>query len=350
MTGRDVFPMVTGPVLPYLAEAAVLFGADIAEEGRRLILVNPVGGLGNQLFGYAFTRAVQERMGNHTAYFNRKLYRRPYIKTNTAIPEFFPDYYKLLPDKTVVLNDRVSLILSLIYRRLLWLFFSEQSTGLTREEFFTRTKWGYIYSRDEECPCDDVSQLPLKAKLNYIEGYFQWPRLFLPLRDKLRVELSLKEPLSESAQSILREIKSCESVCLHVRRGDYLNYDFYDICHYPYYKKAMDYIAGKVENPVFYIFSNDIDWVEKNYEIPYPHKFVKENHAAPFELELMRGCKHFVISNSTFSWWAQFLSENEAAVVVAPRPWFGDGRKCSLYLPYWHTIDPLAEAEAEVVV
>lgn len=198
------------------------------------------------------------------------------------------------------------------------------------------------------CPCDNIAQLPLTQKFNYIEGHFQWPSLFLPLRDKLREEISLKEPLSESAQFVLKEIKNCESVCLHIRRGDYLNVDFLKVCNYDYYRRGMDYIAEKVENPYFYVFSDDINWVEDNYTIPYPHRLVKEKHAAPFELELMRNCKHFVISNSSFSWWAQFLTENESAVVVAPRPWFADKRECSLYLPHWHVIDSIGGMEPNV--
>ena len=299
-----------------------------------MILANPYGGIGNQLFGYAFIRAIQEETGERVVYCSRKLFEGGYIKAQISVPEYIFDYYKLLPGRVVALNGRIPLFLFLALRKWLGRF--------SQEEFFKHVKRGFIYSFDEKCPCDDISKLPLAAKLNYIEGYFQWPSLFLPLRDKLREEISLKEPLNESAQFILQEIKGCESVCLHVRRGDYLEYDFYDICHYQYYRKAMEYVDEKVTNPFFYIFSNDIDWVEKNYEIPYPHRFVKENHKAPFELELMRNCKHFIISNSSFSWWAQFLAENESAVVVVPCSWFGDRRQCSVYLPHWYTIDPFA--------
>ncbi|MBD5133143.1 MAG: alpha-1,2-fucosyltransferase [Clostridiales bacterium] len=313
-----------------------------------MILTDLHNGLGNQLFRYAFTRAIQEEAGGCTVYFSRELCERSCRDAGMVMPEFLFDYYNLLPGRTVVLDGKIPLLLALIYRKCFRLLFPREPNGLTREQFAKRVKAGYISSFDEECLCDDVSQLPVTSKLNYIDGYFQWPDAFLHLRDKLRAETSLKVPLSESEQPLLQEIKSCESVCLHVRRGDYLEDEyasFLDICHYQYYKEAMEYIAEKVENPLFYVFSNDIDWVEKNYEIPYPHKFVKGNHIAPFELELMRNCKHFIIANSTFSWWAQFLAENESAVVVAPRPWFGDGRQCSLYLPHWHTIDPLAGGE-----
>lgn len=302
------------------------------------------GRVGNQLFNYAFIRAIQERVGKKRVYFSRRLFERRAKSWDSAESLF--DYYDLPRDRVAVLDGRLVAFFVLAYRKCMRLFF-KQDTGLTREQFFKRVKAGYIVSSDEVCPFDDISQLPLVAGFNHIEGYFQWPSLFLSLRDELRSEITLKKPLSESAQSILREIKSRESVCLHVRRGDYLAYDFYDICGYPYYRKAMEYVAGKVEDPFFYVFSDDIDWVEANYEIPYPHRLVKEHQAGPFDLELMRNCKHFIIPNSTFGWWAQFLTENEAAVVVAPRPWFGDLRPCSVYLPHWHIIDPFAAARAE---
>lgn len=304
-----------------------------------MIFANPYGGIGNQLFCYAFIRAIQEEANEKYVFFSRKRFEWAYIRKRRAVPEYIFDYYTLLPEKMIVLNGNISKILSLAYCVCSRFLFSKKKSGLTKNEFIKRVKMGYICSQDEKSLCDNISELPLYARLKYIEGYFQWPNIFLNFRQELKKEITLKTSLEERDIEILEKIQSSEAVCLHIRRGDYLSVSWANVCNYQYYKTAMDYIAGKVDNPIFFVFSDDISWVEENYIIPYDHVFVKEHHAAPFELELMRNCKHFIMSNSTFSWWAQFLTENEAAIVVAPKPWYADGRECSLYLSHWHTID-----------
>ena len=304
-----------------------------------MIFANPYGGIGNQLFCYAFIRAIQEETKERYILFSKKRFEWNYTRNHMAVPEYIFDYYTLLPEKMIVLKGNISKILSMAYCVCCRLFFSKKKSGLTKNEFIERVKMGYICSQDEKSLCDNVSELPLHTRFKYIEGYFQWPNIFLDLRQKLKREISLKTPLEEGDMKILEKIQLSEAVCLHIRRGDYLAVSWANVCNYQYYRAAMDYIAGIVDNPTFFVFSDDVDWVEKNYIIPYDHIFVKERHAAPFELELMRNCKHFIMSNSTFSWWAQFLAESEEAIVIAPKPWYADGRECSLYLPHWYTID-----------
>lgn len=93
------------------------------------------------------------------------------------------------------------------------------------------------------------------------------------------------------------------------------------VCTEYYYQKGMDYIASNTENPVFYIFSNthsDLEWIKNNYQFDYPVKYVDLNNPDYEEIRLMYNCKHFVISNSTFSWWGSYLSSSPNKIVVAP--------------------------------
>lgn len=311
-----------------------------------MILSFPYGGLGNQLFGYAFARAIQEKTGEKI-YLSPKWfhwYYKKYKKSNSC-PNFIADCYLIKNENIIVTN---SFFISAIFggyhfitRFFFKYTFHQNIEKLEQEQFLNHVKQGIIIARNEKALCHNINELDLcfNQSIKYIEGLFQWGDVIAPIREILRTELSLKEQLDENTKKLLTQIIKCNSVCLHIRRGDYLQYSIYDVCNYKYYKSGMEYVLSKVENPIFFIFSDDIEWVEKNYEIPYIHYFVKGNRVANFELELMRNCKHFIISNSSFSWWAQFLTKNDEAVVVAPKPWYADERECSLYLPHWYAID-----------
>ena len=137
---------------------------------------------------------------------------------------------------------------------------------------------------------------------------------------------------------MIQQIENSNSVCVHIRRGDYIGSSF-DICTEAYYQKGMDIIASKVENPTFYIFSNsseDLQWIKENYHFSYDLVYVDLNNCDYEELRLMYTCKHFIISNSTFSWWGAYLSTNEEKVVIAPSKWNQDYKVVEdLYLDHW---------------
>ena len=90
------------------------------------------------------------------------------------------------------------------------------------------------------------------------------------------------------------------------------------------YKNAVKYIKGTVDNPTFFIFSNthdDIEWIKENYKFDMEPIYVDLSNPDYEEIRLMMSCKHFIISNSTFSWWASLLSKNEGKLIVAPKTW-----------------------------
>ncbi len=156
-------------------------------------------------------------------------------------------------------------------------------------------------------------------------GYFQCEKYFEKYRKEILEHFKLKTPLDEKNEKMLEEIKSVNAVSLHIRRGDYLTfYEVYSKCTTDYYTKAMEYIAKRVDNPHFFIFSDDISWVKKYLKMDYPFTVVDINTSenAVFDLELMKNCKHNIIANSTFSWWGAWLNENPHKIVIAPKQWF----------------------------
>jgi len=151
----------------------------------------------------------------------------------------------------------------------------------------------------------------------------------LEIIEKMKKEIyhDFKFPTIEDEENlkIKLKIENTNSVSIHVRRGDYLNsIEFKDICTINYYGNAIKYIENKVKNPVFFIFSNDIEWCKKNLKIVGDSYYItwnnkKENNFR--DMQLMSLCKNNIIANSSFSWWAALLNTNENKIVIAPKKW-----------------------------
>lgn len=177
----------------------------------------------------------------------------------------------------------------------------------------------------------------------YYEGYFQNEKYFKHLRAALLKSFSLKAPLSQfdqKTQSVLDEIIKTNSVSIHIRRGDYVSLDHvsktHGTCSLEYYKRAIEYIAEKVEKPHFFLFSDDIDWVVGNLELKYPYTVVDFNQDKPYlDLELMKNCKHNITANSSFSWWGAWLNENPQKIVISPKRWILQKKKCDIAPKEW---------------
>jgi hypothetical protein len=113
------------------------------------------------------------------------------------------------------------------------------------------------------------------------------------------------------------------------------------ICTEDYFYKGINVIKGKITNPIFFIFSDDIDWVKNNMEFKNTKIYFEYGKDPVWEkLRLMYSCKHFIISNSTFSWWAQYLARNIDKIVVAPNRWRNYRRIADVYEPHWILIEP----------
>jgi len=181
----------------------------------------------------------------------------------------------------------------------------------------------------------------------YLDGYWVNERYFSNIEGIIRKELSLKEPPSDYYKEMMDKMNTCESVTVHIRRGDYISESktkkVHDICNIKYYEKAISLLVEKVYSPSFFIFSDDISWAKENLKINYPTTFVGPPNPIDYqELMTMSHSKHFIIANSTFSWWAAWLSNNKDKIVISPSKWLRkenhDAKKA--FLPEnWLTID-----------
>ncbi|MBI5325182.1 MAG: alpha-1,2-fucosyltransferase [Ignavibacteriae bacterium] len=164
----------------------------------------------------------------------------------------------------------------------------------------------------------------------YINGYWQSEKYFNKIISVLRKEFTYREPIEKINKEIADKIQSCNSISIHIRRGDYisnkLTYLTHGVCGIEYYVNAINIISKKVEKPNFFVFSDEPEWAVENLKTNYPINIINHNSQQnDFEdMRLLSLCKHHIIANSTFSWWGAWLSGNENKIVIAPKKWFNE--------------------------
>lgn len=162
----------------------------------------------------------------------------------------------------------------------------------------------------------------------YLKGYWQSERYFSDVADAIRADFTFCLPMSYENRRIAEDIDAVNAVSLHVRRGDYLSNPYtssvHGVCSLEYYALAIRYIVEKVPDPVFFVFSDDLNWVKDTLRIEYPCHFVDHNQGNESynDMRLMSLCSHHVIANSSFSWWGAWLNQSDSKIVVAPAQWF----------------------------
>lgn len=158
-------------------------------------------------------------------------------------------------------------------------------------------------------------------------GYWQTERYFEGLADKLRSEINfrwMQNPLTGHAREIEKEIYRTNGTFLHVRRQDYLNLRHYNgILDMAYYQSAINLLSEKISsNPKIFVFSDDREWCRQNFPADFT---IVDGTNLQEDIRLMAGCKHAIASNSTFGWWAAWIGDNQSGrIVIAPDRWFTD--------------------------
>lgn len=276
-----------------------------------MIIVRLSGGMGNQMFQYAMGRALSIRNKTMLGLDLHDLLDR------TPRPGFmFRDYdldlftiaAEVIPQSGVPFwyrswgTGKIALYTTLFRRK----FFG----GKGREKGFKL----------------DLGILSLGPD-TYLDGYWQSYKYFESIADVIRRDFTLQNSLSLPIQALQREIEAKNAVCLHVRRGDYVGNSFHETVFKDYYDQALAILTSKTSIEHIYIFSDDIAWCRDNLTFPFPVTFVGDEYAgerASGHLALMRACSHFIIPNSSFSWWAAWLSVRPDKIVIAPKKWFTD--------------------------
>ena len=176
-----------------------------------------------------------------------------------------------------------------------------------------------------------------ELKRGYVDGYWQSAKYFEGIEDVLREEFKFPKPSHNKNDVLIEEMRNSCSVSIHVRRGDYLG--GFPVMDMSYYTPAMQFIKEKYKNAHFYVFSNDIVWCREHF-VGEEFTFVDWNTGTDsyYDMYMMSQCKHNIIGNSSFSWWAAWLNANNDKVVIAPSIWFKKVKTPDIYMKDWIVI------------
>ena len=173
-------------------------------------------------------------------------------------------------------------------------------------------------------------EAPLPDKTShsvYMMGVFQNAEMVETVRDEVLKAFMFQPFIDRHNLDLMKEIQSCRSVAIHVRKGkDYMSRIWYQqTCPIAYYQKAIKLIEEKIKDPRFYVFTDNPEWVKENFR-DFEYTLVQENpvagYGSHFDMQLMSLCQHNILSNSTYSWWGAFLNRNQSPIVICPEIWF----------------------------
>lgn len=294
-----------------------------------MITLRLMGGLGNQMFQYASLRAFMLENKEKGTISLKGI-------TNKTHNVYSLNYFNISDEVKVKEKETIKLKLTHYLYGFYCVFLIKKKNGFKIVEKIQPliNKFG-IY-----CVPDGYIKLNnSKNKNKTMVGYFQSTKYFDKYRDIIKRELKVKMPVSDRNKDTLKQIKDSNSVCLHIRRGDYVGTK-HEVCNINYYLKAIKVMKGKVKDCKFFVFSDDIEWVKNNIDFNTEVIYVEGNNPNYEELRLMYSCKNFIISNSSFSWWAQYLCDNENRITIAPSRWFQNAnQKSDIYQSDWIIID-----------
>lgn len=160
----------------------------------------------------------------------------------------------------------------------------------------------------------------------YLSGYWQSERFFGEVADEVREAFQPRRSPSRETLDTLRRIESCNAVAIHVRRTDYLKIPAMQACDLTYHQRCLDELQSEHPGVEAFVFSDDLDWCREHLRLPCPQHYVGHTtgETAWEDLWMMSRCRHRIIPNSSFSWWAAWLCPDASGVTFAPTPWFND--------------------------
>jgi len=264
------------------------------------IIVSIVGGLGDQFFRYATARLLAISSDAEIKYDDTNMQIHPFTGRACVL-----QYFNTIGEHASNV-DFANLV-------------AEQFTGTSLQNQSTSEDiCPYVVDFSEDSHCCNLHN----NRILYLVNGAEWP-CFEAILPRLKKELTLKDsPRGENAKTAELILTSPMAVSVHVRLTDFVPLG--RVTPMDYYQKAMAIMADKVINPHFFIFSDDIKKIKHRFNSRYPITFVDHNNIENGyeDFRLMTLCRHHIICNSSFSWWAALLSEYDDKFVLQPRGGF----------------------------
>lgn len=282
-------------------------------------------GLGNQMFQYAFFLALQKY--------------HPDTKIDASIYAYRPSHngYELErifgirpPHATHEERNRLADVSKDIW------------SVIRRKIGLYRHTTGTLYIEPD--PANGWAKEALKQENCYMQGYWQSERYFAEIVQEVKQAFTfpaLPKEIEPFANEILQ---NPNSVSVHIRRGDYLKarrVDDYSVCGTTYYQKALAHIQTQIENPTYYVFSDEPEWGKEQSLFPDNTIYISGHTGkeAYIDMQLMSLCRHHIIANSSFSWWGAWLGQQNKSITIAPNKWFRYRLRPDIIPSQWTTID-----------
>lgn len=276
-----------------------------------MIIVTLKGGLGNQMFQYAAGRRLAKKHGTILK-IDISWYGKHQSPDSPALREYELDCFSFKPN----IASRTDLARIVI-----------PPHNLKRYAVRKLLKPITLYRESETA--DFYPEVLLAEDNSYLEGFWQSEEYFKDIANTIKKDFTFKPPLNRKNAELAELIKNSNSISLHVRRGDYVSHQELAAMHglkniLDYYDKAVNIIENNVKDPHFFVISDDPIWCKKNIKLNHPTTYIDNNKKGFEDMRLMSMCKHNIIANSSFSWWAAWLNGNKKKIVIAPKRWFND--------------------------
>lgn len=274
---------------------------------KRMKIIKILGGLGNQMFQYALYLAIKNRYQDEEVKIDTSCFRGYPLHNGYELDKLF----SIKADEATFM-DKLKIAYPYTHYRI-WQVLHKlrlrRSTMLIEDSKGAYA--GNVFHMDKDC---------------YYDGYWQNERYFKDIRPEI-LQAFTPKVISHQNLEFCEKMKLRKCVSIHIRRGDYVNHPLYGgICDKAYYQRAITYIQRNTNCDFYIIFSNDIEWCEKNLsdllvskEVTYVNWNKGKNSYQ--DMYLMSRCNYNIIANSSFSWWGAWLNYHEDKIVICPTKW-----------------------------
>lgn len=290
---------------------------------NEMIYITLRGNLGNQMFIYAFAQGLASKYPEQQVVLLTYLldatdikYALDCFKLNNEIrisKEFYPPWYA--NERNIGIRILRKFVPNILYT-------------------IGSLKRVYIWKNHTEKVFSDLSH-----GSSFFSGYWQSEKYFRDCIKEILKDFEITKPFSDAHDQYKGIIRnSTNSVCVSYRRGDYLsqkNQKIYGVCDTQYYKKAYEELERRIKEYTIFVFSDDINWCKQNIHSQSKIFFEPLGLEVWETFDLMASCNHFIISNSSFAWWAQYIGKKEDTLVFAPDKWYKKQIKCEIYQNDW---------------
>jgi hypothetical protein len=275
-----------------------------------MIIIELKGGLGNQMFQYAIASIIAQKKSAtvliDTNFFNKTNKTQGFTLRNFELSIFNNPYIKASASEIAGFHQ-----LSVISKL-------KKKLGLNYLKIYEEPSFGF-----------QADALSIKTPV-YLKGYFQSYKYYIGNENYIKDIFSFPDDALDSVNvKIMLTIKNANSISIHIRRGDYVQdkvtQEFHGNCSFEYYLNAITLLTSNTSDFKLFFFSDDCDWVKEQFkDLACSKIFIdhNKNEDSWKDMFLMSCCKHNIISNSSFSWWAAWLNKNSEKRVIAPKKWF----------------------------